>query len=224
MKKAFTLIELVIVLVIVGIMAFFTVPKLNRNDLRLAADQIVSHIRYTQHLAIIDDKFNQSDPDWYKGRWQIFFTKTNQTENKQTYNIFNDKIGGSSGFPNKAELAKNPLNPSKYMSSGYAGAINFNSIEASKELNLEDTYSIKDVKLQDGCSKQGAPTRITFDELGRPYKGNVTSNARHSQDLITTICTIKLIHTNNDCIFIKVTPITGFAYVELAASKADCNK
>ncbi len=222
MKKAFTLIEIIIVLVIVGIMASFTIPKLNRNDLRLAADQIVSHIRYTQHLAIIDDKFDTKDTNWYKGRWQIFFTKTIETKNKQTYNIFNDIIGDSAGFPNKTELAKNPLNPSKYMSSGYSGAINSNSPEASKELNLEDTYNIINVKLQDGCSKQGSPTRITFDELGRPYKGNVTSNTRHSQDLITKICTIKLTHTNNDCIFIKVTPITGFAYVEQPAKKADC--
>ncbi|EAJ5693991.1 prepilin-type N-terminal cleavage/methylation domain-containing protein [Campylobacter fetus] len=78
MKKAFTLIEIIIVLVIVGIMASFTIPKLNRNDLRLAADQIVSHIRYTQHLAIIDDKFDTKDTkdtNWYKGRWQIFLPK-----------------------------------------------------------------------------------------------------------------------------------------------------
>ncbi|WP_419249844.1 prepilin-type N-terminal cleavage/methylation domain-containing protein [Campylobacter fetus] len=75
MKKVFTLIEIIIVLVIVGIMASFTIPKLNRNDLRLAADQIVSHIRYTQHLAIIDDKFDTKDTNWYKGRWQIFLPK-----------------------------------------------------------------------------------------------------------------------------------------------------
>ncbi|AVK80885.1 Tfp pilus assembly protein FimT/FimU [Campylobacter fetus] len=240
MKKAFTLIELVIVLVIVGIMAFFTVPKLNRNDLRLAADQIVSHIRYTQHLAIIDDKFNQSDPDWYKKRWIFEFTNIN-TQNKikgicentncWRYNVYSDKTG-STNLNSIGQAAKDPENSSKRLTAGFSPNSMSNTIlkQLNLKLNLTHTYNINAIKFSDGCLAQRSNVgiKIRFDELGLPYDGN--PDKPYGQSFIdkttgkVSPCTIKLIHTNNDCIFIKVTPITGFAYVELAASKADCNK
>ena len=58
MKKAFTMLELVLVIVIVGILSFALVNGWERNTLREAADQLVNHIRYTQHLAMQEDKFD----------------------------------------------------------------------------------------------------------------------------------------------------------------------
>ena len=73
MKKAFSLIELVFVIVIIGILAAVIIPSVKSNKLRKAAIQLVSHIKYTQHLAMINDKFEISDNSWYKKRWQIIF-------------------------------------------------------------------------------------------------------------------------------------------------------
>ena len=56
-KRAFTMIELIFVIVVVGILAAIMIPKLNRNASREAANQILTHIRYTQHLAMQDDKY-----------------------------------------------------------------------------------------------------------------------------------------------------------------------
>lgn len=42
----------------------------------LAKNQVIAHIRYTQHLAMMDDKFNADESTWYKRRWQIWFSKT----------------------------------------------------------------------------------------------------------------------------------------------------
>ena len=50
MKHAFTMIELVFVIVIAGILSAMIASSFDGNNLRQAADQIVSHIRYTQHL------------------------------------------------------------------------------------------------------------------------------------------------------------------------------
>ena len=62
--EAFTMIELIFIIVIVGILAAVAIPKIERNGLIEAADQITSHIRYTQQLAMNDNKFNANDPNW----------------------------------------------------------------------------------------------------------------------------------------------------------------
>lgn len=73
MKKAFTLLELVFVIVVIGILAAVIIPNTRTNPVREAAIQLVSHIRYTQHLAMVDDKFDATNNNWYKNRWQIVF-------------------------------------------------------------------------------------------------------------------------------------------------------
>ena len=65
MKKAFTMLELVFVIVIIGILAVVAMPSFQRDTLQEAGNQIISHIRYTQHLAMMDDKFNPADATWF---------------------------------------------------------------------------------------------------------------------------------------------------------------
>lgn len=70
MKKAFTLLELVFVIVVIGILAAVILPRVKTDPVAEAAVNLLSQIRYTQHLAIIDDKFAKNNT-WYKDRWQI---------------------------------------------------------------------------------------------------------------------------------------------------------
>ena len=102
MKKAFTMLELIFVIVIVGILSFIAASSFQRNTLREAADQLVSHIRYTQHLAMMDDKFDPNDNDWYLGRWQIVFANNSGSGDRWAYTIFSDWKGGHDGNPNPA--------------------------------------------------------------------------------------------------------------------------
>lgn len=73
MKKAFTMIELVFVIIVIGILAAVIVPNTKTNPAREAAIQLVSHLRYTQHLAMVDDKY-LANTSWYKNRWQLHFS------------------------------------------------------------------------------------------------------------------------------------------------------
>ena len=61
-KKAFTLLEIVFVIVVIGILATVILQRRQDNSLREAALQLISDIRYTQHLALTDDKYNPKDP------------------------------------------------------------------------------------------------------------------------------------------------------------------
>ena len=77
MKKAFTMIELVFVIVVIGILAAVIVPSTRTNPTQEAAVELQSHIRYTQHLALTDDKYGTGD--WYKNRWQVVIEDENLT-------------------------------------------------------------------------------------------------------------------------------------------------
>jgi len=74
MRKAFTMLELVFVIVVIGILSMAIIPRVQTNPVREAAIALVSDIRYAQHLSLVDDKFEVTNTtSWYKNRWQIVF-------------------------------------------------------------------------------------------------------------------------------------------------------
>ena len=75
MKKAFTMLELVFVIVVIGILAAVIIPNTRTNPVQEGAIQLLSHIRYTQHLAMMDDRYG-ANATWFKDRWQIRFTSS----------------------------------------------------------------------------------------------------------------------------------------------------
>lgn len=70
-KKAFTMLELVIVIVAVGILALAALPRLDRDQLGSAVDDIMAAVRKTQLLAMQDNTFDPTDPNWNTRRWRI---------------------------------------------------------------------------------------------------------------------------------------------------------
>ena len=77
MKKAFTMLELVFVIVVIGILAAAIIPSTRTNPAQEAAIQLLSDIRYTQHLAMMDDKYDATNANWFQERWQIRFVDNN---------------------------------------------------------------------------------------------------------------------------------------------------
>ena len=99
MKKAFTLLELIFVVVIAGILAFVLIPKSSDTKLLESANQLISHIRYAQQLALNNDQFDPNDKNWYKKMWRIEF------ESNGTYKVWR----GADATSNK--IAPDPANP-----------------------------------------------------------------------------------------------------------------
>ena len=108
MKRfAFTLLELVFVIIVIGILAVLAMPDFKSNQLQQAAEQVANHIRYTQHLAMIDDKFDPNDPTWWRERWQIRFRLL---MGEYGYVIFSDRNQNrNSNQVNPQEIAVDPL-------------------------------------------------------------------------------------------------------------------
>ncbi|MBT5934159.1 prepilin-type N-terminal cleavage/methylation domain-containing protein [Sulfurimonas sp.] len=218
MKKAFTMIEFVFVIVVIGIIAAVVIPSIRTNPLQEAAIQLLSHIKYTQHLAMVDDKYDASDADWYKGRWQLVFSNSKFTDYVPAYTIFADRDWGS-GYGGDAienEMAKNPENSNQVMTGGYGStaAIDYTNAgyKGMKKLNLGKSYGVLGVNLDGGCKK----SRIAFDHLGRPLQGDQSSMtgpySAGSQRLIVADCNVTL-SNESDQVSIIIRPETGYSSI-----------
>lgn len=92
MRKAFTLLELVFVIIVIGILAVVILPSTKTNVTGEAATKFVTDLRYAKHLGIIDDVYTKNNASWYKNRW--------------TLHINNNKYSITSG----SKYAQDPLN------------------------------------------------------------------------------------------------------------------
>jgi prepilin-type N-terminal cleavage/methylation domain-containing protein len=213
MKRAFTMIELVFVIIIVGIISVMIAPSFQGNRLRQAADQVVSHIRYTQHLAMMDNKFSTADVNWYRHRWQMVFNSDGHTYNKEAYTIFHDD--NENGNPNLTtkEVAINPLDPNKYLTGGYSNIIYTDGVGSTQSMNLGMEYGVTSVLFSSTCKFAGSK-RISFDYLGRPLKGSPRSFSAPYQfnRLIVDDCNITLTD-GVDNIVIQIKPETGYTHI-----------
>lgn len=65
------MLELVFVIVVIGILSAVIIPRMDRDNLYEASEQLLSHIRYTQHLAMSDNIYEESAANWFQDRWSI---------------------------------------------------------------------------------------------------------------------------------------------------------
>lgn len=217
-RNSFTLIELVFVIVVVGILAAISIPRFERDNLYEAADQVAQNIRYTQQLAMNDDKFNANDPLWIKKLWTIDFSSANVGDgNEWKHSIYADvSTDGNLNSPNEA--ARHPSNPNMYMSAGWAGISDKDKRNINSRMNLGKKYNITNItvgNLGQDCST-GRNSAISFDNLGRPYRRVAVTGggSKNPGDrVLRTICTITL--TSKDkSIPITIQPETGYVKIE----------
>ena len=216
MKKAFTLLELVLVVVVIGILSVAIVPRLHNNSLRKAADQVVFHLKYTQHLAMMDNRFDPSrDSEWYKTRWQLLFSNCGGSKDTCAYSVFSDWMGHHSGNPDAEELAVNPQNHGQFLTGGMSGTlmIKYDQKEATKSLNIGQKYQIKKVRVSH-CGNNGK--RIAFDYLGRPIMGNLKTMTSQYQSgrLLRQRCEMILMNQDDEEITILIEPETGYIHIK----------
>ena len=141
------MIELIIVIVVAGILAAVMIPKMERDNLREAANQVVRHIQFTQHLAMVDDVYDAAVPKWELSLWTITFSK------KNCYTVYSGKLS-------RKDAAVDPATNTLLFSNN---ACKSNKLD-NGDLLLEKKYNTK--LTFSGCSGRN----ISFDNLGRPLK------------------------------------------------------
>ena len=204
-RYAFTMLELVFVIIVIGILAVLAMPSFNSNQLEQAAEQVASHIRYTQHLAMTDDKYDPTDATWYRERWQIRFRRL-MSENG--YVIFSDSVNTQRNADN-AEIAIDPLSGER-----------MNGFDRWDVGNLSASYGILGTNVgvvqscftADGSLVTANAGVFAFDHLGRPYSG-VSNAGTTTQYRMVSDCNLTLTDNTGQRAIITVRADTGYVSV-----------
>lgn len=201
-RHAFTMLELVFVIVVIGILAVLAMPRFDSDPLGRAAEQVASHIRYTQHLAIVNDVYDPKEQYWYRARPQIAFADCG-SGTAYYYTVGSDK-DRSTGHIGEDEAAIDPLTKKKmFWLNGQCTPDDYPDREES--LLLTHTYGIT-VTPGANCAT------ISFDSKGRPYNTFSLTNPYLGQ--LTNPCTITLTHaTQGTTAIITIEPQTGYVSV-----------
>lgn len=201
------MIELVFVIVVLGIIAAIALPNLDRDLRQEAADNVLSAIRYTQQLALLDDKVDPTDANWQQLLWMIKFTSG---PTNAYYTISSDT--NENGTVEKTECAVEPAN-GKYM---YHNSLNPTQPDESPNVAIDHLYGVNNIAYTGGCQPA---KHIAFDNLGRPHNGLATtsSGAKAGNDYATYMssdCNITFTLDEGDPFSIIIEKETGFAYVD----------
>jgi len=201
-STAFTLIELIIVIIIVGILAVVMIPRLERDALREASHQVVRHIQYTQHIAMNSDLYDASDSNWYRKYWKIAFRTS-----KNCYSVYSDT---DKDFLNDAnESAIDPLTKVRLYADNNC---NENSLN-NDSLLLQKSYGIDMITLTipvgstphtNDCDTN-VKKYLAFDHLGRPH----TSVTNAVMGIMKNDCLITLTSGTRKAI-IRISAETGY--------------
>ena len=205
MKPAFTMIELLFVIIVIGILASMAIPRMDRDLRQEAGDNILSAIRYTQSLALVDDKTDPFDSNWQKEFWQIHFSTTTTTN--YTFYVIGSDISHAGGI-GKTESAIDPSNGQYfYHLNTEPNLLN----DESPNLLIGKLYNVTNVNGTGGCN---GVQYIGFDQLGRPHKGFSTNNVPNYKSYMNNDCNLTFTSTSFDAFSIIIKKETGYAYID----------
>ncbi len=217
-RLAFTMIELVLVIVVLGILASLAMPRMQRDIRQEAADNILSAIRYTQHLAILDRMTEPKDGQWQRKFWR--FGKAGCSDNGIFYYIGADK--NKQGGIDEFEAAVDPQ--SGHLQYGLTNKPCANDVSAqkyadgkivSKNIFLTKMYGIKenDALMFQKCT--GGGNYIGFDHLGRPHVGFSSSTSADYSSILQHDCnlTFTFEDTSIPNLVIQIEKETGYATI-----------
>lgn len=204
-KNAFTMLELVLVIVTLAILAAVTIPRLDRDLKQEAADNLLSAIRYTQHLALIDNKHKFDDPNWQKALWQI------QIENC-TDGLFYT-IGSDADYQGDisiTEAAPDPYNGRPMFWRNTASCKNGGDTTVSDNIFITKKYGVTGISTSGGCV---GVQHIAFDHLGRPHTGISGNGQPTYSSYMSTACIFTFSLSDGDSIQIQIEPESGYAFI-----------
>ena len=194
MKKAFTMIELLVVMVVGAILSAVAISKIHTGELIDAARSVANDIRYTRILAMDEDAYGISN---YHDRYYRFTIASNKT-----YKITTKRI--NSGNLVKEDYAVDFLNADKRL-------CDFEVKECSEKTRVLKAYNVTfkpevtPTPEWDGLT----PTNtIIFNELGEPLNYNNKESGFNIE-----------ISKGSDVACIYVEKYSGFVSIEKAACK-----
>ena len=212
-KSAFTMIELVFVIVILGILASVAMGRMERDLKQEASSTILSHIRLAQQLALNDNKHrSDNDSKWQTAYWRFEYEKCDGVD-RYIYRVGSD--ADLSGGINKVESAIDPINGKYIWADGACNSFDDLSSNESRDVYLYGRFGVEHVAhstTSGSCTSQN----IGFDFLGRPHTGIASykdNNSANFQKLMTEDCILTFSMSNGEEFKIKIEAETGHSFI-----------
>jgi prepilin-type N-terminal cleavage/methylation domain-containing protein len=221
-KRAFTMIELIVVIVTLAILASYSIPRLNRDTRSEAINHILTMMRYTQNLALHDDRQLRDNPSWQRRYWRFEIYKCSNSSGIY-YNIATDN--DMQGNADKVETAIDPSN-GKYTFWNTLKACPKNSTDAlmnqvSPNIFLTQKYGINKVDFKSCAIFKNKRIysnvkHIGFDNFGRYYKSFTANTLPNSNGVGVGDCRIVFNFANSSLnpFTIVVSKESGFIYLQ----------
>jgi len=211
-RMAFSMIELVMVIVVIGILASVFIPNLNKNIRQEAIDSIISDMVYTQQLALLDNKHNINDIKWQMTYWKWRYTLCSKT-NKVFYSVSSDM--NEKGNVNRKESAIDAYNGKYLYQSNYFckdGATS--SEDDSPRVIISERFGIKSILNGGSCERE--VQSIAFDSFGRPHRGIESYSSPNYKFLMKRNCSFTFSFFDEDIkpFTIIIEAITGRVFLE----------
>lgn len=204
-KKAFGFLELILVLALLGLMAWMIMPHLNpsNSQLDVASKRLMLYLQQTRYQAMLNNPYSPSDALWHKKRWTLKFLNCTNESDGLYYAIYSDT--NKTGQIAKDETLKDPLTQ-KYI-------YNNNQCETKKDRSaftlLTKEFGITDVKIS--CNDTSTIGQLSFGYDGKLYSKLSSFGYDSDAYMVQNPCDITL-SNDIESRTIRLEPITGYIH------------
>jgi len=204
MKKSFTLLELILVIVVLSVCYYSFFVKIENDKIKDAASRIKLYLKQVRYQALIDSKRDQTNSLWHKKRWTLKFFRCNKSVDGIYYVIYHDE--NMKGHPNMDESMNDPLTNKKIYSSNKCETTS----QTSKYVLLTKEFGIEDVVIS--CNSTSSLGQISFGDDGKIYSKLSNYEDKEDEYEITGTCEIELKSNESQNIVLKIEGGSGYVY------------
>lgn len=202
-REAFTLLEMVVVMVVMGILSAALLPKIDRNFKQEVTDYVLSDIRFTEYLATTDFKQSNDDHLWQREFWSITFGTCLDGGIYTSISTDMDK----NAIITKNETVVDSMTGKYMYASPDISCKDGGASTSSERIFLTDKYNVSSVRFTGGCANTN---KIGFDHLGRPHVGFESSTEPNYSSIMDSACIIDFGFKDGKSLKVSIAPETGY--------------
>lgn len=202
MKKSFSILEIILVLLLLAILYTSFIPKFNKSKIDEVSNRLVLYLKQTRYLSLLDNKYDDENDLWFKKRWTLKFLRCRESVGGFYYTIYSDK--NNSGHPGSTDSLKDPLSNKNIYSSNYCEEKD----ENSKYVLLTKNYHITNIEVS--CNETSSLGQLSFGNDGRVYSKLSNKENEENEYEIEENCIIKLQDKYGEKREIEISSKTGF--------------